>query len=83
MDVENLQLVPDDLRAGVNEEFAGLAESEDCCDVRSMYHVEQKLVGDIGEIRFGAWLLRLCAVALLAVLEDHVDDGRLRLGVYV
>lgn len=38
-----------------------------------MQHVEQKLLGKIGQGGFGAGgeLLWLCAVAVLAVLEDH------------
>jgi hypothetical protein len=34
VDVENLQLVSDDLGAGMDESLAGCAESEDGCDVR-------------------------------------------------
>jgi hypothetical protein len=73
VDVQNLQFVPYDLRAGREEEFACFAESKDFRDSRMMQHVEQKLLGKIGQGGFGAGgeLLWLCAVAVLAVLEDH------------
>jgi hypothetical protein len=76
VDVEYLQLVPDDLGGGVDEGSACGAEPEDCCDVHLMEHVEKNLIGDVGE-GFGAWLLWLWlgAAAVLAALKDHADDG--------
>lgn len=78
MDVKHFQFVSYDLRAGREEELACLAESKDFRDSRVMQHVEQKLIGEIGQgsLCSGGGLLWLCAVAVLAVLEDHAG-GRL------
>jgi hypothetical protein len=35
--------------------------------------MEQKLLGEVGQGRFGAWLLCLCAAAVVTVLERHPE----------
>jgi hypothetical protein len=35
--------------------------------------MEQDLLGEVGQSCFGAWLLCLCAAAVVTALEDHPE----------